>query len=493
MTDLIAIQKIAGWEKLKTLVLDSVSSPITKRVYNMALDEFLSWFQQAPRPGFTKATVSAWRVAHAMVKGGHLAIIRGHPPIEVIQGMELAVKTAISSLRDQAMSAAPENLLRIARTAAGDERLASVVVDAMERAGNDGVITIESSDNPEPVLTVLEGFRFDRGYLSETFITEIDTKECVLDECRLLICDRRITNLQQILPALEQVARSKESLIVIADDVEGEALATLVVNRLRGALAVVAVKAPGTGDRRRHLLHDMAILTGAKAITSESGIDISAIRLDDFGTAQKVVVTKDTTTITGGHGNQRVIESHIHSLRGEIDRTTDGFEREKLQERLTNLAGGVATIRVGGKAHAEAEDQLYRAASALHSTRAAVEEGFVYGGGVGLIKAALEVSKLTFVSEAQKAGANVISESLEVAFRALAENAGMNPNQAVSDHLALGSQSFGFDAQRGCLHESGDKGALDPAKVLRVGVEAAFSFARGILKTGAWSQGQEKA
>jgi len=385
-----------------------------------------------------------------------------------------------------------DSLYRIALTAAGDEQLAAVIIDAMKRAGKDGVITIESDETPEPTVTALEGFRFDRGYLSETFVTDADTKECVLDECRLLICDQRLTSLREILPLLEQIARSKESLIVIADDVEGEALSTLVVNRLRGTLAVVAVKAPGTGDRRRHLLSDMAILTGAKAFTPEVGLDVSAVRLADLGTAQRVVVTKDTTTITGGRGHQDAIESHIQSLRGEIDRATDAFEREKLQERLTNLAGGVAIIRVGGKAPAELEDQLYRAVSALHATRAAVEEGCVYGGGAALFNAARKTAEMTLSSEAQKAGAAVVTEILEVPLSVLAQSAGLNSSQVVADRLKLDSQSVGLDPEKRALEEFRERGPLDSAKVLRIALEVAFSFARGILKTGAWSQGQEK-
>jgi chaperonin GroEL len=368
-------------------------------------------------------------LAHGILKHAHQALGRGYPAAQLFKGMEKAVEAAKLSLAAQARPAKADDLFRIALTAAADDRIARTVVEAMKEAGKDGVITVESGARPEPTLAVLEGFRFDQGYLSETFVTNIETKECLLENCRLLICDRRISNMKQILPILEQVAREKEPLLIMAEDIEGEALSTLVTNRLRGALAVVAVKAPGHGDRRRHFLHDIAVLTSGKAITAEVGMDVSAARRDDLGTSDRVVVTKDATTITGGHGERSAIESHVRSLRAEIDRAPNPFDREKLQERLTNLAGSVATVRVGGRSRAEVEDQRYRAVSAMHATRAAVEEGCVYGGGAALLNAAVAISDLPLTSEAQVVGATVITAALESPFCRLVESANKSPVQ----------------------------------------------------------------
>jgi chaperonin GroEL len=402
--------------------------------------------------------------------------------------MQSGVDAAVSSIAGHSQRATVDNLFRIALTAAGDQRIAAAVVEAMRKAGKDGVITLQAGGSrSRPTVEAREGFRLDRGYLSETFITEVETKECLLENCRLLISDRRFSTLQQVLPILEQVAREREPLLIIADDVEGEALSTLVTNRLRGVLAVAAVKSPGFGDRRTHLLHDIAVLTGGKAITAEIGIDVAAIRRDDLGTADRVVVTKDNTTITGGHGEPSVIESHVRSLRGEIDRSNDSPDREKLQERLTNLAGSIATIRIGGAAGADIEDQFYRAASAMHATRAAIEEGCVYGGGAALLNAATKLRSLPLASEPEMEGAAVIAAALEAPFCALVESAGKSPELMLNKRRTLGVESVGFSPETGDLEDYATAGALDPAKLLAVAIEVGFSHALTILKTSAWS------
>jgi chaperonin GroEL len=426
-------------------------------------------------------------LAHAILTDAYQAMTRGYPATQVFRGMDKAVKVVVSSLASQAKPADADRLFRIALTAAGDGRIARTVVEAMRQAGKDGIITVESSDSPEPSLSVLEGFRFDRGYLSETFVTDPETKECSLENCRLLICDRRISTLRQIVPILEEVAREKEPLLIIAEDVEGEALSTLVTNRLRGVIAVAAVKAPAIGDRRRDFLHDLAVLTGGRAITTEVGMDIEAARRTDLGVADKVVVTKANTTITGGRGDHIAIDSHVKSLRAEIDRATDPFEREKLQVRLTNLAGSVSTIRVGGLSPAEAEDQRYRTISAMHSAHAAVEEGCVDGGGAALLNAAGEVSGLSLTAEGEIAGAAVIAAALESPFCTLVASANKSPVQVLDEKRRLQSPSVGFDPESGRLADFARAGALDPIKLLRVAIEVAFTHARMILKTGAWS------
>lgn len=425
-------------------------------------------------------------IAYGILKAAESVMARGIEPAKLANEMELPVAAAIASLKAQAQAAASDELFRIAYTSSADMKIATAVVEGMHRAGRHGVLTIAQSNSPDPFLEVLEGFRFDQGYLSESFITDADTKECVLEKCRILLCQQRLSSMKDLLPLLEQVARAGEPLVVVAGDVEGEALATLVTNRLRGTLAVVAVKV-GAGLRAGQFLFDLAILTGGVVITQEAGINITAARLSDLGIAEKVVINRTSTTITGGGGEKRVVAAHVSALGAEINRTANELERRFLQERVANLAGSVVTIRIGGRSPAEAEDQRYRTASAIGAARAAIEEGYGYGGGAALLNAALAVSRLPTKSESERAAADVISSALESPFRTLVEWAGLDPTLLIRQRLESSITSVGFDPQRKTLRDLVADGALDPIQLLRTSLEVAFSHARMILKTGAWS------
>ena len=435
-------------------------------------------------------TKTAILIFHALLKFGHDALSQGHPLRDFIIGMETALDAALSSLVADAKPCSKADLVLIAQTAAGDPKLASLIVEAFEGAGKDGIITIYTGDVAKPKLDLLEGLRLDRGYISDKFVNSPETRECILEDCRLLIYDRKISSLVESLPLLEQIARDGKPLLIIADDVDGEALATLVINNLRGALKCAAVRAPGSGERRAALLEDIAVLTGGKTLSADVGVTIAAVRLSDLGAAHKVVVGKDSTTIFGGRGTQTSVDAHVRRLRSEISSSSNPFEREKLQERLTNLVGRIAVITVGGAAPPDVEEQRYRAESALHATSCAVEEGWVCGGGVSLVKARAAVSALHLESDGLRAGADVVLHSLERPFSALVESGGGSPTQILSETRPSTSSNMGFNAVSRKVEDLVVAGILDPVKMIRTGVEIAGAYAKSVLKTDIWSLGE---
>jgi chaperonin GroEL len=428
-----------------------------------------------------------------MVEEGHAAIARGHSANGIVQGMEKAVQVALASLLSQARPLLADDFLSVASTAASDDqKIATAIAEALKGAGKDGIVTVETGDVRDPSVTLTEGMRFERGYLSDKFVTNPEVGECILDNCHILIYDRRISTMMEFLPLLEQAARLGEPLLVIADDVDGEALATLVVNKVRGTLQCAAVKAPGTAVRRTELLHDMAVLTGGKVAAGEIGIGLSGVSVSDLGTADKVVLTRESTTILGGHGDPESIESHVNLLRSEIARAVHPLEREKLQERLTSFAGRIATIHVGGSAPQDVDEQRYRAESAMHSTRSAIQEGWICGGGIGLINARNAVMALSLDSEARKTGADVIARALERPFNTLAESARTSPVQVLSERQKSRNENVGLDVRSGRPEDLTTSGVLDSAGMVRKALEVAFSYARLILRTDVWSVSEEE-
>jgi chaperonin GroEL len=432
-------------------------------------------------------TKTAMLLAHAFVAGGHSAISQGHPLKEVLDGMERALTVARSSIVEQTQPYSPDSLSAVALTASGDKGLSRMVIEAMGAAGEDGVILIDTKSGANAQLSIREGLRFDRGYLSDKFVTDATSGECELENCRLLIHEGKISNMRDLLPLLEEGVRAGQPFLIVADDVEGEALATLVVNRVRGTLACAAVRAPGSGDRRRALLEDIAILTGAKLLSYELGLRLDSVRLADLGSADRVVVSKNDTTIFGGKGSESAIQAHISALRAAIDRAYDAYDREKLQERLASLVGKIAIISVGGAADVDVEERRYRLASALYSARAAVEEGICYGGGTALLNANDAVAALTLQTDGQKAGASAISAALETPAIALAESCHKSPVTLLSERHRLANPKLGLNVETGDLEDMLASGILDPAKMLRAAIDSALSYARAVLKTDMWS------
>ena len=436
-------------------------------------------------------TKTAMLLAHALVEGGQSALSQGHPLKDVLLGMEKGVSAARSSILGQSQVCSGDSLSAIALTASGDRALSSAVLEATRAAGKDGAIIVETKSSGATELFVQEGLQFDRGYLSDKFVTDAGRGECELKDCRVLVSESKISNMKDLLPVLEQVVRGGHPLLVIADDVEGEALATLVVNQVRGTINCAAVRAPGAGDRRRALLQDIAVLTGANLLTADLGPRLESVRLADLGRADKVVVTKDDTTILGAHGQEGAVQAHVDALRAAIDRTHDPHDRAKLQERLANLAGKIAIISVGGSTEVDVEERRYRAASALYSTRAAIEEGWSYGGGVALLNAREAVASLILQTTGQEAGASAVSRALDTPFLALAETCQKSHVSLLSERQGLAQPTMGLDAETGNLADVVAAGILDPTKTLRIAIDTAFSYARAILKTDVWSVSSE--
>ena len=433
-------------------------------------------------------TKTAMILAHALAEGGQAALSQGHPLKDVLHGMEEAVAAARSWIIVRSQSCASAACLSaIALTASGDRELSDAVIEATNAAGKDGVIIVETKSGVGAELSVQEGLRFDRGYLSDDFVTNAGTGECELKDCRVLVHESKISNMKDLLPVLEDVVRVGHPLLIIADIVEGEALATLVVNKVKGTINCAAVRAPGAGDRRRAVLQDIAILTGAKLVTADLGPRLESVRLVDLGGAAKVVVTKDDTTIFGGYGAEGAVRAHVDALRAAIERTHAPHEREKLQERLAGLAGKIAIVSVGGTTEVDVEERRYRAVSAMHSTRAAVEEGWSYGGGVALLNAKEAVAALPFQSEGQNAGAAIVSKALDAPFIALAESCQKSPVSLLSERQRLAQAMIGLNVETGNLEDMLAAGILDPTKTLRTSIDTAFSYARAILKTDIWS------
>jgi chaperonin GroEL len=430
--------------------------------------------------GTTTATV----LAQAIFRGGLRNVTAGANPMALKRGIEQAVVTAVEELRQ--MSKATRDRKEIAQVATiasnNDKAIGGLIADAMEKVGKDGVVTVEEARAMETTLDVVEGMRFDRGYLSPYFVTDPERMEAVLEDVLVLIHEKKLGVMQDMLPLLEQVARAGKPLLIIAEDLEGEALATLVVNRLRGTLACCAVKAPGFGDRRQAMLQDMAVLTGGKAITEDLGIKLENLTLQDLGRAKRVVVDRDSTTIIDGAGTARDIQGRITQLRAQIEETTSDYDREKLQERLARLAGGVAVVKVGAATETEMKEKKARVEDALNATRAAVEEGIVPGGGVALLRAAEALDGLKMSGD-EGTGVDIVRRALEEPIRQIAANAGLEGAVVVEKVRAMVPLTRGFDAETSEYVDMMQAGIIDPTKVERVALQHAASIASLLLTT----------
>ena len=430
--------------------------------------------------GTTTATV----LAQAMVHEGMKNLEAGANPIVLRKGMKKATDNAVEAIR--AMSSkvnGKEQIARVAAVSSGDEEVGQMVADAMEKVSNDGVITIEESKTMQTELDLVEGMQFDRGYISAYMATDMEKMEAILDDPYILITDKKISNIQDILPVLEQIVQSGARLLIIAEDIEGEALTTLIVNKLRGTFNVVAVKAPGYGDRRKEMLQDIAILTGGQVISEELGFDLKETTMDQLGRAKSVKVQKENTVIVDGCGDKKAIEDRIAQIKKAIEETTSEFDKEKLHERLAKLAGGVAVIRVGAATETEMKEAKLRMEDALNATRAAVEEGIIAGGGSAYIHASKEVAKLTEELEGdEKTGAKIILKALEAPLHQIAANAGLE-GAVIVNKVRESDPGVGFDAYAEEYVDMVSKGILDPAKVTRSALQNATSVASTLLTT----------
>jgi chaperonin GroEL len=432
--------------------------------------------------GTTTATV----LAQAVFREGLKNVTAGANPMGLKRGVEAAVEAVVAELKKLSKSTKDrKEISQVATIAANnDKTIGNLIAEAMEKVGKDGVITVEESKSAETTLEVVEGMQFDRGYLSPYFVTDPERMECVLEDAFILIHEKKISVMKDMLPLLEQVARSGKPLLVIAEDAEGEALATLVVNKLRGTLACAAVKAPGFGDRRKAMLEDVAVLTGGKAITEDLGIKLENIKLEDLGRAKKIVVDKDNTTLVEGAGKPSGIEGRIKQIRTQIEETTSDYDREKLQERLAKLAGGVAVIKVGAPTETAMKEKKARVEDALNATRAAVEEGIVPGGGVALLRCAKAIESLKLEGD-EKVGSAIVKRALEEPIRQIVENSGLEGSVVVEKVKEAKVATYGFDAERMEYCDMMQAGIIDPTKVERIALENAASIASLLLTTEA--------
>src|SRR5437867_4029329 len=431
--------------------------------------------------GTTTATV----LAQAIFREGLKSVTAGANPMSLKRGIEKAVETVVQELKKLSMpSSGRKEIKQVAAISAnGDEDIGNLIAEAMEKVGKDGVITVEEAKGLETTLETVDGMQFDRGYLSPYFVTDPEKMEAVLDDAYILIHDKKISAMKELLPVLEKVAQSGRPLLIIAEDIEGEALATLVVNKLRGTLKVVAVKAPGFGDRRKAMLEDIAILTDGKMIAEELGIKLENVTLKDLGRAKRIIIDKDNTTVVEGAGKKSGIEGRITQIRAQIEDTTSDYDREKLQERLAKLAGGVAVVKVGAATEVEMKEKKARVEDALHATRAAVEEGIVPGGGVALIRASAALGNLR-VSEDEKVGVRIVQKALEEPLRWIASNAGAD-GAVVLDKIKNGKGAFGFNAAAEEYEDLVKAGIVDPTKVVRSALQNAASVAGLMITTEA--------
>jgi chaperonin GroEL len=432
--------------------------------------------------GTTTATV----LAHAIVREGLKNVTAGANPMGLKRGIDRAVEAVVADLKKMSKSTKDKKEIAQVATIASnnDKTIGSLIAEAMEKVGKDGVITVEESKSADTVLDVVEGMQFDRGYLSPYFVTDAERMEVVLEDALVLIHEKKISVMKDMLPLLEQVARVGKPFLIVAEDIEGEALATLVVNKLRGTLHTAAVKAPGFGDRRKAMLEDIAILTGGKAITEDLGIKLENIKLDDLGKAKKVVIDKDNTTLVEGAGKTAAIEGRIKQIRAQIEETTSDYDREKLQERLAKLAGGVAVVKVGAATETAMKEKKARVEDALNATRAAVEEGIVPGGGVALLRAAAAIEGLTLEGD-ERVGAQIVRRALEEPIREIVQNAGLEGSVIVEKVKAETVATRGFDAESLEFVDMIQAGIIDPTKVERVALENAASVASLLLTTEA--------
>src|SRR5947199_138357 len=431
--------------------------------------------------GTTTATV----LAQAIYREGAKNVAAGANPMDIKRGIEKAVEALTAELKKMSKPVSGNMVAQVGTISANnDETIGKIIADAMDKVGKDGVITGEEARTLETSLEVVEGMQVDRGYLSPYFVTDPERMEVVLENPVILIHEKKISSMKDLLPVLEQVARLSRPLLIIAEDIEGEALATLVVNKLRGTLQAAAVKAPGFGDRRKAMLEDIAILTGGKAITEDLGIKLENIKLEDLGRAKKVVVDKDNTTIVEGSGKASAIEGRIKQIRAQIDETTSDYDREKLQERLAKLAGGVAVIKVGAATEAAVKEKKARVEDALNATRAAVEEGIVQGGGVALLRASKAIDRLKVEGD-EKVGAQIVKRALEEPIRQIVENAGLEGSVVVEKVKAETVATRGFDAESMEFVDMLQVGIIDPTKVERVALQNAAEIASLLLTTEA--------
>ena len=432
--------------------------------------------------GTTTATV----LAQSIVNEGHKSVAAGMNPMDLKRGIDKAIATAVSFVEKLSVPCADDNTIAQVGTisANGDEDVGGIIAEAMEKVGKEGVITVEEGNGIDNELDVVEGMQFDRGYLSPYFVTNQDSMTTDLDNPFILLHDKKISNIRDMLPLLESVAKAGRPLLIIAEDIEGEALATLVVNNLRGTVKAAACKAPGFGDRRKAMLEDIAILTGGTVISEEVGLSLEGATTEDLGTAKKVTLNKDNTTIVDGAGDQKAIQSRVSQIRAQIEDTTSDYDREKLQERVAKLAGGVAVIKVGAGSEIEMKEKKARVEDALHSTRAAVKEGIVPGGGVALVRALDSLTKLTGDNDDQNVGINIVRKAFEAPLRQIVTNAGEEASVIVAN-VRAGKGSYGFNAANGEYGDMIEMGILDPAKVTRTALQAAGSVAGMMITTEA--------
>jgi chaperonin GroEL len=432
--------------------------------------------------GTTTATV----LAQAIINEGNKAVAAGMNPMDLKRGIDKAVKTAVEQIESMSVPCADDKAIAQVGTisANGDEDVGNIIAEAMQKVGKEGVITVEEGQGINNELDVVEGMQFDRGYLSPYFVTNQDNMTAELENPLILLHDKKISNIREMLPLLESVAKAGRPLLIIAEDIEGEALATLVVNNLRGTVKAAACKAPGFGDRRKAMLEDIAILTGGTVISEEVGLSLEGASLEDLGSAKKVSLNKDNTTIVDGAGDQKNIQGRVKQIRAQIEDTSSDYDREKLQERVAKLAGGVAVIKVGAGSEVEMKEKKARVEDALHSTRAAVEEGVVAGGGVALVRALASLDKLEGDNDDQNVGINIARKAFQAPLRQIVTNAGEEASVIISKVME-GKGAFGFNAANGEYGDMIEMGILDPAKVTRTALQAAGSVAGMMITTEA--------
>jgi chaperonin GroEL len=431
--------------------------------------------------GTTTATI----LAQSIFRQGVKAVAAGLNPMALKRGIDKAVEVAVEEVKKLSKPVSGDMIAQVGMISAnGDSTIGNIIADAMKKVGKDGVITVEESKTMVTELVTVEGMRFDRGYLSPYFATDAERMECVLEDAYILIHEKKIGNMKDLLPVLEQIARAGKPLLVIAEDVEGDALAALVVNKLRGTLNACAVKAPGFGDRRKAMIEDIGILTGGKSIMEETGMKLDGVRLEDLGRAKRVTVDKDNTTIIDGAGEPKNIQGRIKQLRAQVEETTADYDREKLQERLAKLAGGVAIIRVGAATETEMKEKKARVEDAMHATRAAVEEGIVPGGGVALLRAAVALEKLNLAGD-ERVGVNILKRACEEPLRQIVQNSGMEGAVVVEKVRSHKETNYGFNAATEQYEDLVKAGVIDPTKVTRTALQNAASIASLMLTTEA--------
>jgi chaperonin GroEL len=428
-------------------------------------------------------TTTAIVLAQAIFREGVRTVAAGASPMALKRGIDKAVGVAVQEIKRLSREVKGDMIAQVGTISANtDKQVGSIIAEAMKKVGKDGVITVEESKTMETTLEVVEGMQFDRGYLSPYFVTDPERMECVLEDVRILIHEKKISSMKDLLPLLEQTAKLRKPLLIIAEDVDGEALATLVVNKLRGTLQCAAVKAPGFGDRRKAMLEDIATLTGGKAITEDLGVKLENVKIEELGSAKKVIIDKDNTTIVEGAGKADEIEGRIKQLRVQVEETTSDYDKEKLQERLAKLVGGVAVIKVGAATETELKEKKARVEDAMHATRAAVEEGIVSGGGTALLRCLPALEKLKLHDD-EAIGVNIVKRALEEPLRQIAENAGHEGALVVGRVRESKDESFGFNAETGEFGDLVKAGVIDPAKVTRLALQNAASIVSLMLTT----------